>query len=71
MKWINGLTSQEKTRRREEWHTWFAWFPVMVGQTTDEHCIKVWWDYVERKGKFSWDSQGGCWIYTYRKEEKT
>jgi len=56
MKWIDGLTDQEKQRRRSEklakrgeWQRWFAWYPVTVGEVK-KHKIKVWLDYVERRG---------------------
>ena len=30
------------------WHTWFAWFPVIVGTTEGNKNIKVWLEPVER-----------------------
>lgn len=58
MRWINGLTWEEKVRRRNNWHRWFAWYPVIAGKTVDGKKIKVWWDYVERRRythKYGWD----------------
>lgn len=60
MKWINGLTREEKQRQRDlwwrqymdeksQWHNWFAWFPVVVGVTKDHHRIKAWWQLVQRR----------------------
>jgi hypothetical protein len=53
MKWINGLDKDEKISRKQEWHRWFAWFPVTVDLTNDGHKIKIWLGYVERKGVYN------------------
>jgi hypothetical protein len=70
MKWINGLTDTEWVRRREFWHRWFAWYPVVVSKTTDGHKIKVWWEYVERKGKRFVGIDGIEWTFIYREMKK-
>lgn len=66
MRWINGLEHKEKIRRRENWHRWFAWFPVTVGHTEDRHKIKVWLETVERKGNLTCSILDYCWIFKYR-----
>ena len=66
MKWTNGLTWEEKVRRRGIYHRWFAWHPVIVSITDDGRRVKVWWEYVERKGHIT---QFG-WTYCYREIEK-
>jgi hypothetical protein len=64
MKWINGETKyskkarlKEKIKKLQEWHKWFAWYPVKIGTTIDkkgrERHIKYWLCYVERR----------LWIY--------
>lgn len=69
MKWINGLTAYAKVDHRENWHQWFAWYPVCVGITPDRHKIKVWWESVERRGTFHVGYEDCYWTYDYR--EKT
>ena len=73
MKWINGLINKEDDPRKE-WHTWFAWFPVIIGNTTRKggqlRHEKCWLEYVERKGTyhppFYFDDYGTCWTWKYR-----
>jgi len=48
MIWKNGLS----VRGWENWHRWFAWYPVTVGETEDNHKIKAWLCFVERKLTF-------------------
>lgn len=70
MKWVNGLTWEERNRRRDEkeakltqWRRWFAWYPVIVGETPDrKRTIKVWWQYVMRSGYLDFD---GGWLWDY------
>ena len=50
-----------KIAYKEEWHPWFAWFPVRVG---DRDCR--WLETVERKGRFFCGYEGTYWIYEYR-----
>lgn len=74
MEWKNGLTSDEKKRRKEDWHKWFAWFPVVIGITADHHRIKAWLQVVERKGRFKRYTIDYTnyynYYYEYRKLEK-
>ena len=40
-----------KTRIRSEWMTWFAWFPVHLGEyKLDGGNQYVWLRFIERKG---------------------
>lgn len=58
MKWAYKDPVTEK-----DWHTWFAWRPIRVGDT------KVWLETVYRKGKLDcgW---GDCyWKWTYALDE--
>jgi hypothetical protein len=66
MKWKNGLTTEERIRRMENWHSWFAWFPVVIGVTDDQHYIKAWLTHVERKGTFVCHWMEAFWTYEYR-----
>jgi len=73
MRWIDGLTDNEKERlfnerikRKEAWHRWFAWYPVTVGEQ-GKHKIKVWLSFVERKGIcFHNYTHILDWYYDYR-----
>jgi hypothetical protein len=49
MRWINGYIWEEKVRRKGIWHEWFAWYPVIVGQTEEKRKIIIWWEKVLRK----------------------
>lgn len=51
MKWDCG----KKKREREQWHRWFAWYPVRLA---DNDCR--WLEYVERKGELD---DGWWWEY--------
>ena len=71
MEWVNGLTYEAKIARKEQWHKWFAWYPVtieIVGNIkTEQRHRKAWWQVVERKGKFhpGWHCDD-WWTYEYR-----
>lgn len=61
MKLNCGISYAAKIRRLEDWHLWFAWKPVRVG----EHDCR-WLEYVERKGRYcdaGWDA---FWSWEYR-----
>lgn len=57
---------KRKVEPRIVWHTWFAWFPVRVGE---DDCR--WLEKVERRGTFEYDSQGGYWHFEYRPLDQT
>ncbi len=63
MKWKNGLTEEEKINRKQEWHKWFAWYPVTVRVTEDKHKIKCWLETVQRKGCLY---GFGTWSWEYK-----
>jgi hypothetical protein len=64
MKWLGSLTVIEKVDRwfqknkpKEDWHKWFAWYPVVVGKRSGRY-VMVWFGYVERKSVYPykfWD----------------
>lgn len=66
MKWVNGETWESKVKRLEDWHKWFAWYPVIVDFIEvegKERTVKVWLDYVERKGQYDPCWQRWNWVY--------
>lgn len=65
MKWTNGYSAEEKYNRKSNWHKYFAWFPVVVGLTSDNREIKVWWEWVERKGEITYATFPD-WYFYYR-----
>lgn len=75
MKWINGLTKKAKIEKKEDWHIWFAWHPVVVGtvgEGKEERSVKAWFKKVLRKGHL-WDKWCDSWEYEYKEmleEEK-
>lgn len=61
MKISCGPSWETKFKAKHEWHRWFAWHPVRIG---DNNCR--WLEFVGRKGRF-WDCMGhGGWIWEYR-----
>lgn len=72
MIWTNGLTKSAKRKilmgKKESWHLWFAWRPVIFSYTPDNHEVKVWLQTVLRKGFFFGDGQGWCWDYKIREK---
>lgn len=65
MIWKNGLTWAGEKALKSRWHIWFAWYPVVVGITEDNHYIKAWLQNIERKGEWyaSWGDCGWNWEY--------
>ena len=59
MKWSTRKREtkrREKYRKKEEWHKWFAWFPVSEGY------YRYWLEFVDRKYKPGWwDDSGNLW----------
>lgn len=39
-----GLTWEEKFKLKQQWHRWFAWYPVRTG---DHECR--WLEYIEQQ----------------------
>lgn len=54
---IRVESRREKETRLGKWHVWFAWYPIFV----KEPRTFVWFDYVERKGVYSY-----AWYWDYR-----
>jgi len=69
MKWINGRTYKARDAYLKDWHKWFAWHPVIIGTTgegKEEHSVKVWLQYLERKGTYYQGWGGNFWVWEYR-----
>jgi hypothetical protein len=62
---VNGPTFEEKVRRKEKWHLWFAWYPVTVGITDQQREIRIWWSEVECKGTY-YGGFDAFWDWEYR-----
>ena len=67
MKWLDGYTSEHKRTLRENWHKWFAWFPVVINIVNNrkQYC---WLEEVERKGEILEGYMSYDWLYKYRQE---
>jgi hypothetical protein len=67
MKWISSYTYEAKIERKEQWHRWFAWYPVVVGVTNEKRQTKVWLQYVMRKG-IHWKNYtlSKDWLFIYK-----
>lgn len=61
MRFSCGASLDAKIKRRAEWHRWFAWHPVRVG---DHDCR--WLEWVERRSSASVDYDGVYWTHKYR-----
>lgn len=53
MRWVNNRGRDRWLNKYGDWHSWFAWFPVLL----DEHkptgrfrAFRVWLERVERRG---------------------
>lgn len=65
MRFNCGPTLQEKIAAKEQWHIWFAWFPVRV---TPGDCR--WLEKVKRKGEYvSWPGDS-YFVWEYRTIEQ-
>lgn len=56
-----GPTSEEKESAREQWHNWFAWYPVRIGR----HDCR-WLEVIRRKGMLHCGYEGRYWTYKYK-----
>jgi hypothetical protein len=68
MKWLDGYTNAHKQYLRQNWHKWFAWFPVVI-KVIDNRKQYCWLEYVERKGELILDYMACDWTYEYRQKE--
>lgn len=61
MQFACGKTSAERRAKKQEWHQWFAWLPVNVGQHDCRWLERVW-----RKGQLLGGPDGYYWFFEYR-----
>ena len=63
MKWKTGPSPHEQEMVRiakmKQWHTWFAWYPVTVGED------RVWLETVLRRGSVHNVSDSGRAFFEY------
>ena len=66
MIWGKTNKQQEaKTKRREGWHLWFAWRPVII----DTGRV-VWLETVRRQSEFHAGYAGSGWDSVYKRKNK-
>ena len=68
MKWVDGLTWERKAQIKSSWQPWFAWYPVRIGTTNDQHKIYMWLQRVFRKGTYIPGWFSGSWTYEYKEK---
>lgn len=63
MKFDPGDSKEVRFKRLQDWHRWFAWRPVRVGERESR-----WLEWVERKGNWLGGdySCGDIWFWEYR-----
>lgn len=61
MRFACGKAAAVRAAKKLEWHRWFAWRPVRVGQ----HDCR-WLEYVERKGRILCGPDGCYWFFDFR-----
>jgi len=60
MKW-SGETEEQRMVREDEWHKWFAWFPLQMPDGT-----WVWLERVERRARRYIRANEGAYLWVYR-----
>ena len=63
MRFNCGHSTSKKNKVKEDWHDWFAWYPVRVAEGD---CR--WLETVERKGELHYDFVAGDWKFEYREK---
>ena len=61
MIYCTNKTWEHKYYKKEQWHRWFAWYPVDIEEFTDGSKIKVWFQTIWRRGEW-YDG----WEWEYR-----
>lgn len=64
MKFDCGETWEEKKKRLENWHRWFAWHPAKI----KDHDCRV-FEYVWRKGTYDCGYKDCYWNWEYKSIE--
>lgn len=55
---------------KEQWHIWFAWYPVKIFDYDAERWQYVWLEKVLRMGRSYVGPGGISWVFTYRSRVK-
>jgi hypothetical protein len=72
MRWY---MDREERIQQSQWHSWFAWRPVIVRYAipmphrTAEWSVFVWLERIDRKGEYHGNYLGGHWEWEYRLSE--
>jgi len=69
MIWKSRKTHKSKKEYYTNWHKWFAWYPITIGES-DGRKIKLWLEYVERRGNLQLCANPFCYqdYYIYKWE---
>lgn len=71
MKWVSSITKEHKDNMKKTWHRWFAWYPVTIAVNLHNRKVKVWLEWVERKGRINYASASfPDWYFEYREITK-
>jgi hypothetical protein len=58
---------RNNVKEQANWHIWFAWYPVIVGETPDGDSISAFFEKVLRCRTFvCTKNEGGYWITKYK-----
>jgi hypothetical protein len=55
-----------KSRKKKEWHAWFAWWPVKVKAEDGDSTHWAWLETVERRGYWFAGGPDSYWCWKYR-----
>lgn len=67
MEWAKKNRWVIRDEKITKWHTWFAWYPVLMGYSDETHSWKmVWLKKIERLGIFWGDTMGSGYTFKYR-----
>lgn len=62
MKWTTE-TYEEKTNRLNQWHKWFAWYPILIKDR--QNIYRYWLCNVYRRGSLHVGSRTYWWHWQY------
>ena len=67
MIWANW---RARLRRNMQWHRWFAWRPVELGDYGYPEGLTAWLETIERKLEAWGDGEGpNCWSYRRKTDQ--
>jgi len=66
MIWKNGLTWKAKKELKENWHRWFAWYPITIATSDDRRMMKCWLETTYRRGTYHGDCEDDWWEWEYK-----